>query len=105
MAGTRSSARVANGSSPATENGTKRKADDSSPSSSAKKGRKGEKEQKTIEETMSTDNQETGKYHDTEMKDAQNGNEDASNDKLDEKTQSKKTGKQIAALQNLYSSS
>ena len=64
MAGTRSSTRQAEKatSSPASAekaSGTKRKADDSSPSSAAKRGRpaKATKEQKTIEETMPADDE------------------------------------------------
>lgn len=81
MAGTRSSARLS-GSSPQSKtpsNGTKRKAIDSSPSSAkAKKGRKTtEKEQKTIEETFDTGNQNEVKNtsDDVEMTDAGNAGE------------------------------
>lgn len=81
MAGTRSSARLS-GSSPQSAkstNGTKRKADDSSPSGTkAKRGRpsKAAKEQKTLEETISTvpgANAEAKDAQDTEMADAEGG--------------------------------
>lgn len=69
MPSTRSSARATDKSSPsvedtATSNGTKRKAETNASPPSPKKGRKStEKEQKTIEETMLGDTQ------DSEMKD------------------------------------
>ena len=58
MAGTRSSTRQ-NDSSPQSEKstgGTKRKAEDSSPSSTKAKRGRPSKEQKTLEETVGTDN-------------------------------------------------
>ena len=60
MAGTRSSARL-NSSSPQTANdaaGTKRKADESSPSGNKAKRGRPSKEQKTLEETISGNNVE-----------------------------------------------
>lgn len=77
MAGTRSSARQnGDSSSPATKDsaGTKRKADDSSPSSAKKRGRpsKATKEQKTLEETLpgTGEDKGNGDARETEMKDA-----------------------------------
>lgn len=81
MAGTRSSTRQANGSSPASKNeaaGTKRKADETSPSSAKKRGRpsKASKEQKTLEETVPGADEgkavhENGSNHLTEMEDVE----------------------------------
>lgn len=69
MAGTRSSARL--NSSPQSEkstSGTKRKADDSSPSSTKTKRGRPSKEQKTLEETMAPTKDENGTKGE-EMKD------------------------------------
>lgn len=83
MAGTRSSTRQNNDSSPSNKSdsaGTKRKAEDTSPSSAKKRGRpsKAAKEQKTIEETVpeATGEEtkavhENGTNHLTEMEDVE----------------------------------
>ena len=74
MAGTRSSARL--NSSPQSANsasGTKRKADDTTPTSKAKRGRPS-KEQKTLEETLA------GAEDDTETKDVEIEDADADAD-------------------------
>ncbi|KAK3068349.1 hypothetical protein LTR53_014165 [Teratosphaeriaceae sp. CCFEE 6253] len=86
MAGTRRSARQSgNGSTPPSSakssNGTKRKADDSSPATTASKPKRGRpskapKEQKTLEETM-PGNGEAGEQEDVEMTHA--GAESAAN--------------------------
>lgn len=68
MAGTRSSARL--NSSPQSENsttGTKRKADDSSPTAKSKRGRPS-KEQKTLEETVPAADDKT-ETNDVEVED------------------------------------
>lgn len=80
MAGTRSSTRQNSESSPASKTesaGTKRKAEDTSPSSAKKRGRPS-KEQKTIEETVSgaateedNDVHANGSNHLTEMEDVE----------------------------------
>ncbi|GAB7348356.1 hypothetical protein MBLNU459_g6798t1 [Dothideomycetes sp. NU459] len=81
MPGTRSSARIADGSSPASEKteqtqaakGTKRKADSSPASAKSKRGRKDtEKDQKTLEETLGQDDDQP---EDIEMKDAASAGE------------------------------
>ena len=84
MAGTRSSARQnGDSSSPATKDsaGTKRKAEETSPSSAKKRGRpaKAAKEQKTLEETLpgAGADDESAKAPDTEMKDAREPEKDA----------------------------
>lgn len=83
MAGTRSSTRQANDSSPASKSdsaGTKRKAEETSPSSAKKRGHpsKASKEQKTLEETVPGAGAEEGKNvhengsnHLTEMEDVE----------------------------------
>lgn len=84
MAGTRSSTRQNNDSSPSNTSesaGTKRKAEDTSPSSTKKRGRpsKAAKEQKTLEETIPGANEaqegkterENASNHLTEMEDVE----------------------------------
>lgn len=76
MAGTRSSTRQNNDSSPATNsNGIKRKAEESSQSSAKKRGRPS-KEQPTLEETVNGGDEsknvhENGSNHLTEMEDVE----------------------------------
>ena len=81
MAGTRSLARLSQGSSPQSaksSGGTKRKADDSSPSSGKAKRGRPSKEQKTLEETMSTTDNDNTNANDNESIGAQaKGTEDA----------------------------
>ena len=74
MAGTRSSTRQNNDSSPSSKSdsaGTKRKAEETSPSSAKKRGRPA-KEQKTLEETVpGAEVRENGSNHLTEMEDVE----------------------------------
>lgn len=92
MAGTRSSTRQNNDSSPANKSdsaGTKRKAEETSPSSAKKRGRpsKAAKEQKTLEETVSNgadskDVHANGTNHLTEMDDVEPEREEKSTSAL-----------------------
>ena len=85
MAGTRSSARLAgnsNSSPPSakSDGGNKRKAESSPASNKSKRGKKGAKDQKTLEETMpdaeaQVDEAEKDQPEDIEMKEAANGGE------------------------------
>ena len=71
MAGTRSSARLSQGSSPQSAKstgGTKRKAEDSSPTSTKSKRGRPSKEQKTLEETLQG-NDDGNENVDVEIKD------------------------------------
>lgn len=96
MAGTRSSARLAdkNSSPPAVSNENKRKADDSQTSPS-KRGRKNTAEQKTIEETLKpqeSDNAEskpTEQANDTEQKSAEQEPAEQKPSDQDNKTEEK----------------
>lgn len=98
MPGTRSSVRLADQSSPSSENtnGTKRKAESSPTSANSKRGRKDtEKDQKTIEETFAQDH-DKDEPKDIEMKEAGSAGE-GNNPKPDKQEEAKVESKTTRA--------